>query len=257
MRNATALRLVRRVQAGEPDVDRPTLAAAVDRIVSWTSAEYTRRARRYAEVRAGGRTSTEEHLDALLLAEVRSRIAAGKLAGRADGRWRLLDAGAGTGRDILRLAREPDVDPVALERSGGFLKILRELEVPAVVLAGDVRAMDMIPDATFHCVRVHAVMHHLPEVGPGLGADSAVAEFRRILVAGGVLYVFTRAGEGIQLIDTGEGLGKRVYQLFTPATLADLLRRHAFTPVHVERLTEDRPSGAIEWIFALAVDGLP
>jgi len=147
---------------------------------------------------------------------------------------------------------------VALEIAEGFVTVLRGLEADGVlgegaVVAADMRDLSAIPSGSFHCVRNHASLHHLPVVPGGLGADSAVREARRVLAPGGVFYVFVKAGEGIDMIDTNEGLGGRFYQLFTHDTLGALLGRHGFSVTRTGDLVEVRPSGEVDWIYAFAL----
>jgi SAM-dependent methyltransferase len=156
------------------------------------------------------------------------------------------------------LVEEPDVAPTALDNAPGLVRQLKALAaahgLPAEsVIEGEMRDLSSLSSATFHCVRNHASLHHLPVIAPGYGADVAIAESRRILVAGGVLYVLVRAGEGLTVIDTREGLGSRVFQLFSPELLASLVERHRFRVLRVEALDSKRGGGAIRWIFCLAV----
>jgi SAM-dependent methyltransferase len=193
-----------------------------------------------------------------MLSLVRSRIASRELPLRTNEKWRLLDVGAGYGRDVLRFSQEPDVAPVALENAPGFVALLKGLQESGelaadAVIAADMRAMVDVADGSFHCVRNHATLHHLPVVGQGLGADEAVRECRRILVKGGVFYVLVKAGEGLNMIDTKEGIGGRFFQLFTPSLLGQLLRRHDFDIAHMEELVEARGSANVPWVFSLAV----
>lgn len=233
------------------------LRNAVEVVVKSTSGIYTRENDLYSRVRQASGWSWDGYLYATLLALVRSRISDRRLH-HPGARWRLLDVGAGDGRDTARFGKEPDVEPVALDNSAGFLRVLRELQSsgalgPGGVVSADMRDLAVIPDASYACVRCNAALHHLPVVPAGLGADAAVAEARRVLVAGGIYCVLVKAGAGVGFIDTGEELSGRFYQLFTRCQLAGLLERHAFEVVHLEGNTEHRPSGDIPWLFALAV----
>lgn len=252
-----AVRVIKASQLAWHESMVDELRDAVEVVVNATSDTYTRENDLYSQVRQASSWSWDGYLYGTLLALVRSRISDRRLR-HPGGRWRLLDVGAGDGQDTLRFGKEPDIEPVALDHSAGFLRVLQELETggvlgPGGVVSADMRDLAVIPDASYACVRCHAALHHLPVVPAGLGADAAVAEARRVLVTGGVYCVLVKAGAGVGFIDTGEGLSGRFYQLFTRCRLAGLLERHSFEVVHLEENTEPRPSGDIPWLFALAV----
>jgi SAM-dependent methyltransferase len=257
---STAIEIIERAQAEHGAASRESVAEAIDLVARVTAETYTRESAAYAQLREAEPSAWDEYMNRMLLDVVRARIRAGQLEPGPEGRWRLLDVGAGHGRDVIRFAREPDVEPVALDNAEGFIELLAQRQRdgtlgPDAVVSADMRDLGMLADGSFHCVRNQATLHHLPVVGPGLGADVAVAESRRVLVAGGVFYVLVKAGSGVQRIDTAEGLGTRFFQLFTPASLDDLLARHGFATIHLEERVEPRPTGDVDWVFALAVAG--
>jgi ubiquinone/menaquinone biosynthesis C-methylase UbiE len=240
------------------EVDGESISGAVDVLVAETAETYTRESDSYAAVRNDAPTEWDEVMNRQLLSTVRERISAGKLQATKDKKWRLLDVGAGHGRDFLHFAEEPDIEPVALDNSQGFVELLlkaaEENELPpASVVVADMRDLSLFDDGVFQCVRNHATLHHLPVVAKGVGADDAVEETRRVMVEGGVFYVLVKAGDGVQMIDTGEGLGGRFFQLFTEDLLVDLLTRHAFSINHITERIEPRPSGEVRWLFCMAV----
>lgn len=252
-----AMAIIVRAQADPTALPKEVLKGAIDEVVGTTGDTYTHQSTSYAEAREAQPWDWDSYLEEILLALVRSRIASGRLACPSQ-KWRLLDVGAGYGRDVLRLAKLPDVEPVALEYSGGFVKVLQRLQregvlSPQGVISADMRDITSVPDASFQCVRNHATLHHLPVVPYGLGADAAVAESRRVLVRGGVFYVLVKEGNGVDMIDTGEGLGGRFFQLFTRDLLAELIDRHSFSLVHLEEGIEYRASGEVPWLFALSI----
>ncbi|QJS99677.1 class I SAM-dependent methyltransferase [Streptomyces asoensis] len=253
-----AMRVIEQDQADPGVLTRDVVSAAVDEVVRATAAAYTEQSASYEQAREAQPWKWDEYLTTTLLERVRSRIADGSLSLGAAPQWRLLDVGAGYGRDVLRFAGEPDIEAVALENADGFVEYLRRAQDegrigPDGVLVTDMRDLGGIEDGCFHCIRNHATLHHLPLVSHGLGADAAVAGFRRVLAPGGVLYVLVKAGSGVNVIDTGEGLGGRFFQLFTPTLLRQLLERHSFSIVQMEEAVEPRSSGNVDWLFALAV----
>jgi SAM-dependent methyltransferase len=253
-----ALDVIRLAQTSDTPAPTPELERAIDVVVAATAKTYSSRSGTYT-ARRGCRTSQwEEDLTQMLLADVRGNIAAHHAPEPESGRWCLLDVGAGSGRDLLRLSEEPDVLTVALENAPGLLGHLRDLAIQrglpaASVVAGEMRNLSMFPDASFHCVRSHATLHHLPVISLGVGADLAVAESRRVLVTGGVFYVLVRAGDGVEVIDTQEGLGGRIFQLFSVQLLTTVLCRHGFDITHLEERESPPRHGRLNnWLFCLA-----
>ncbi len=252
-----AIERIKEAQTGGT-VDRNSLAAAVDLVVDETARTYTRESDSYAAVRNDEPTDWDEVMNRLLLETVRTRLESGALQPTQSGKWRLLDVGAGHGRDFVRFANEPDIEPIALDNSDGFVALLTRVAEenhlsPASVVVADMRDLSALDDGVFQCVRNHATLHHLPVLGPGIGADQAVEETRRVMVDGGIFYVLVKAGDGIQTIDTGEGLGGRFFQLFTEELLVDLLTRHAFSIDYLVERVEPRSTGDVDWLFCLAI----
>lgn len=254
---AWALDLLRSAQVGDGGIDDDELDRAVDLVVGFTADSYSRHSERYTATRGLLTTAWEERLTRVLLSTVRRQIAEDRAPSPPGPRWHLLDVGAGSGRDLLRLAEEPDVAPTALDNSTEIIRHLRKLaaadSLPAESVAqGDMRDLSAFPDARFHCVRNHASLHHLPLLSVGRGADLAIAESRRVLVTGGVLYLLVRAGDGLATIDTDEGLGPRVFQLFSPESLAELLARHNLRTLRLEEVVSKRGQEDLRWLFCTA-----
>src|SRR5215208_707153 len=122
-----ALEMIRLAQSGHgTHLTEDDLRAAVEQVVSVTADTYTRESASYAELREQRPSAWDEYMTDILLRTVRHGIAEGRLPAPRDGRWRLLDVGAGHGRDLLRFAQESDTAPVALENAPGFVALLQD-----------------------------------------------------------------------------------------------------------------------------------
>lgn len=111
-------------------------------------------------------------------------LAAAELAG--DGA--VLDAGAGTGHWLARLARR-GVAPErlhGLELIGDRVAAARRAAAGAAVTQGDVTAMPY-PDERFRLALLFTVLSSLPTAG---AQAAALREARRVLVPGGLLLVY-------------------------------------------------------------------
>jgi SAM-dependent methyltransferase len=252
-----AVGLIEKSIATPSAVSRGQLAEAIDSIVECTRLTYEQGAGSYEELRGDEISSDDLRMNRRLLDVMRKRIAQGLIRLAHAPVWRLLDVGAGYGRDAKFFGAEPDVRVSALENSGPFLHVLRraaadgDIDLDQIIDA-DMRDLSMIAESAFECVRSYATLHHVPVVPYGLGADSAVSETRRILVTGGVFQCLVKQGSGIAMTDTGEGLGQRFYQYFTEDSLSQLLARHDLEPLDCATFRESRPAGDVEWIMMLA-----
>jgi ubiquinone/menaquinone biosynthesis C-methylase UbiE len=254
-----AISIIFGCQDANSNYDRAEIAAAVDRLEQMTSDAYDHEASRYIELRGQDLTSDDVERMESLLSLVRRQIAEGQLQPNSLGKWHLLDVGAGYGRDAAILANEQDIEVSALDNCPAFVAQLqrrheRDDLQNVEILDADMRDMHMIESGSFHCVRNHAALLHLPIVPYGLGADSAISEARRVLLEGGVFYCLVKHGANVEIVDTWEGLGRRFYQNFTTDSIATLLNRHSFEIVYTERQTEHRPpTTEVDWLLVHAI----
>lgn len=252
-----AVETIRRANHSPGTVTCLALAQAIDVVVARTRETYEEEALAYEQVRGEEISSEDMHLCRSLLQAVRARIALGQMSPTSSSAWRLLDVGAGYGRDANFFGTQVDVRVSVADNCSSFIRILREraatgdLRVDRTIEA-DMRDFSAIPDGSYECVRNHATLHHLPLAPYGLGADAAISETRRILVHGGVFHCFVKGGTGVAVTDTGEGLGKRFYQYFTEQSLRQLLMRHRLEPFRCGSIVESRPAGDVDWLLMLA-----
>lgn len=173
-------------------------------------------------------------------------------------KWKLLDVGCGNGRDIQYFCKFPDIIPIGIEASTGLLEVLKALQEDGLIpnnsiFEADMRDLSLFPNESFECVRNHATLHHLPLVHKGIGADQAVAESYRVLKKGGIFYTLVKKGDKLTYVDTEEGLGSRLYQLFSEDSLRSVLERNGFTISTIEIEIESRGTDRIEWLLALCI----
>jgi ubiquinone/menaquinone biosynthesis C-methylase UbiE len=129
---------------------------------------------------------------------------------------RVLDAGCGPAHDTVNL-RAAGCLAIGLDRSAGMLAQARAqhgADLP--LLQGDLRQLPIAAGA-FDGVFMMASLLHLPRAA----APLALAEAWRVLVAGGVLYVSVKRGQGVAVTDTAVGV--RRYTLYAEDELAALL----------------------------------
>lgn len=250
-----ALDIVRRAQVhGQDRSDEVALRSAIDKLVNATIDSYEQMAVRYTALHGDKPSIADRRHLKVLLNEVRRRVRLGqvKVTGR---RWRLLDVGAGPGRDLTFLvSTTDDLDAVAVEMCPTFLKMLRGAENRGRVLSPpyelDMRRLTGIPAASYACVRHHATLHHLPLLWRGMGADEAVAESYRVVQPGGILYTLVKRGNGMRIVDTNEGLGSRLFQLYTPEMINELLIRNGFRVIRLDLCWEWQRN--VDWLRVLA-----
>ncbi len=113
---------------------------------------------------------------------------------------KVLDAGAGSGRDVAYFAEE-GLDAVGIDISDEMIKTAKEM---AHV---EIKKMDMrkieFSDESFHGIWCCASLFHLPKKN----ASVVLKEFHRVLKKDGVVYISVKEGEGEKLVES-RSLGK-------------------------------------------------
>ena len=164
-----------------------------------------------------------------------------RLLGRYSVPPRILDAGCGPGRDMAWFeARGATV--VGIDVSS------RMLELARTRCAGELLLMNMrelrLPDRSFDVVWSIASLLHLPKAG----AVGALAEFRRVVKADGVVTVAVKRGVGERWEQMGEA-PRRLFARYEPDELRGLLAAAGLACEEVELSTSERGE---EWLLALA-----
>ena len=136
---------------------------------------------------------------------------------------RLLDVGCGHGRDSGHFARR-GFQATGVDRSQGLLRIARQNALGARFCQGDMRRLPFGP-AGFDALWVCASLLHLPKAD----APRALAEFRRVLAPGGVLYIGVKHGEGESVVASETfGQAERFFAYYRAPELAALARAAGF-----------------------------
>lgn len=228
----------------------------VEKLVTITRDSYDLVADRYRVVRYEQPHQVDVELFDELLSLARALVREGKL-GNQQGKIALLDVGTGPGRDLRYFRRFSDVEAFGIDNCDAFIRILSELadrgEIPKNSFAKmDMRDLSGFEDATFDVVRHNATLLHLPMIAEGVGVDEAISESYRVLKPFGIMFINVKKGEGMEFVDTGEGLGGRFFQYFSEQSLVGLLKRNKFAIIRVSNWHEDRPSGRVEWLAVYA-----
>lgn len=168
----------------------------------------------------------------------------------------VLDVGTGPGRDIKFMYSKGIKRVVGLDNSEEFIKILKELEEKREIPKNSFVKGDMLDipfdNEIFDIVRQNASLLHIPITIKGEMLDKAIQESYRVLKENGILFVSVKKGKGVQLIDTKEGLGARIYQMHTVESITKILEEHHFRILDIIEIEEQRKDSKIDWINVIA-----
>ena len=168
----------------------------------------------------------------------------------------VLDVGTGPGRDIKFMYSKGIKRVVGLDNSEEFIKILKELEEKGEIPKNSFVKGDMLDipfdNEIFDIVRQNASLLHIPITIKGEMLDKAIQESYRVLKENGILFVSVKKGKGVQLIDTKEGLGARIYQMHTVESITKILEEHHFRILDIIEIEEQRKDSKIDWINVIA-----
>lgn len=228
----------------------------VDRIGERTKDTYNKIAYRYRELRSEYPGKMDQSFFEKLL-DIVNPLVEKEILGDNGQKLHLLDVGTGSGRDLRYFKKFKNLKAIGIDNSPAFIQILNELSQDSEIDKGsffnaNMRKLSLFKEHQFDIVRHNASLLHLPVTPIRIGADEAIAESFRVLKPGGILYIWAKAGDGLKILDTEEGLGERIFQLFTEKSLADLLTRNQFQIISIEKCLEERPSGTIPMIAVFA-----
>jgi SAM-dependent methyltransferase len=161
---------------------------------------------------------------------------------------RVLDLGAGTGRNSRHFLEGGAESVVAADLSTGMLRVLAGKKGKGAICCVRCDAIFLpFRDSAFDAVAFIATLHHLPGVA---GRISAVKEVARVVSDGGVVLITVWApqgtpkgakqagGEGDILVPWAK-VGERYYHIFTPGELRTLVEKAGLSVV---RLYHERVS---------------
>jgi len=167
-------------------------------------------------------------------------------------RYKLLEIGAGSGKDMLYALHKFDFEVYGIDNSETFISILEEKinsgSLPKdCIYKADMRNLSMFNDNEFDIVRHNGTLLHLPIICKNYMADKAVSESKRVLKTNGLLFFMVKEGKSIAFVDTNEGLGKRFYQFYTEDSLKEMLIRNELNILEMKKETGDFNTS---WLYA-------
>lgn len=164
----------------------------------------------------------------------------------------ILDVGAGSGRDLL-FGEQLGFKMVGCDKCMEFVNHFNQAQMnaPSYIYADACHLP--FEQETFDVVRQNASLVHVPIIGMGHGADLAISESHRVLKKGGLLCLLVKKGSGINVADTNEGLGKRMFQYYENKDIQQILGRNKFKELNIKEIEEMRQGVPIKWIACVAI----
>lgn len=164
----------------------------------------------------------------------------------------ILDVGAGSGRDLL-YGQHLGFKMVGCDKCQEFVNQYNQIHTNApAYIYGDACEL-LFENETFDVVRQSASLVHIPMIGQGYGTDLAIHESHRVLKMGGLLYVLVKEGNGINVTDTNEGLGKRIFQYYEDKDIRQIFSRNNFKVLAIREIEEMRQGVLIKWLACIAI----
>ncbi len=158
----------------------------------------------------------------------------------------VLEAGCGTGRDA-RVFKDRGVEIVGIDISKGLLGVARTENSDITFIEGDLRALPL-EENSFDGVWAHASLVHLETIED---AEKSLAEFFRVLKAGGFLYVLVKARQGSEktaIVSDSLSNHNRFFRYYTPEELSELLTSAGFAQGDHQVLDDPHGREEVKWI---------
>jgi len=225
------------------------MSELAEKLIEITRDTYNKMAEKYSEVRTMELLEFDKKVWNKLLNYVN------KYLDEDYKKLKLLDIGAGHGRD-LKYAFDIGFNAIGVDNSEKFIDCLKELAINNLIpnntfVKADMRELPF-ENESFDIVRQQATLLHFPIVDKGYTVDKALEESYRVLKKNGLLYVLVKKGEGIEYVDTNEGLGGRIFQFYNEKIISDLVERNGFKIISVTDEEENRKGKIVEWIMVIA-----
>jgi len=157
---------------------------------------------------------------------------------------RILDVGCAAGRDT-RILKDMGFEVVGSDLAERLLHIAEQTNPDIEFVLADMRKLPFV-DESFDAIWASVVLHHAAK-------DEMLVvlqEFRRVLTMKGVLYIHTKAGQG--LLRTNEAIVKgesREFELITAQELDEMLQNTGFMKIELEeKPSRSRPG--LSWVNA-------
>ena len=157
--------------------------------------KYNKSAEEYAKSQAG----TESNAD---LNKLKSLLNSGN---------KVIDVGCAAGRDT-RILKDMGFEVIGVDLAEKLLEIARKNNPDIEFAVADMRDLPF-ENSSFYAVWASAILHHLDKSE----MPQALEEFLRVLIPGGILYIYTKVGEGRLRTQEASVNGEtRDFELITP-----------------------------------------
>ena len=157
---------------------------------------------------------------------------------------RVLDVGCAAGRDT-RILKDMGFEAGGSDLAEKLLDIAKRTNPDIEFVLADMRRLPFA-DGVFDAIWASAVLHHVTKEE----MPSVLQEFYRVLRPKGILYIHTKAGQG--LLRTNEATVKgetREFELVTAEELDEMLRHTGFSKIELEeKPSKSRPG--LSWVNA-------
>jgi ubiquinone/menaquinone biosynthesis C-methylase UbiE len=157
---------------------------------------------------------------------------------------KVLDVGCAAGRDT-RILKDMGFEAVGSDLAEKLLDIAKRANPDIEFVLADMRRLPFA-DGAFGAIWASAVLHHVTKEE----MPSVLQEFYRVLSTKGILYIHTKAGQG--LLRTNEATVKgetREFELVTAKGLDEMLRHAGFSKIELEeKPSKSRPG--LSWVNA-------